>query len=182
MSAVKKMLEYNKSFVEKTLYKNYPASKFPQKKVAVLSCMDTRLTELLPAALNCKNGDVQIIKNAGGVISHPFGSVMRSLLVAVYSLGVKEIMVVGHEDCGMQGLCSSLLIDEMLQRGIDKDKIDTVISCGIDLEKWLKGFEDPYTSVRETVKSIHLHPLMPKDICVYGFVMNPETGELYPTK
>ena len=49
--------------------------------------MDTRLTELLPAALGIKNGDVKLIKNAGGVVMAPFGSVMRSLLVAVYELG-----------------------------------------------------------------------------------------------
>lgn len=53
--------------------------------------MDTRLTELLPAALGIRNGDVKIIKNAGGVISHPFGSVIRSLMVAIYELGVKEL-------------------------------------------------------------------------------------------
>ena len=53
--------------------------------------MDTRLTELLPAALGIMNGDVKIIKNEGGVISHPFGSVIRSLMVAIYELGVKEV-------------------------------------------------------------------------------------------
>ena len=76
------------------------SSKYPDKKIAIVTCMDTRLTELLPAALGIKNGDVKIIKNAGGVISHPFGSVVRSLLVAIYDLGVKEIMIVGHSDCG----------------------------------------------------------------------------------
>ena len=61
--------------------------------------MDTRLTELLPAALGIKNGDVKIIKNAGAIISHPFGSVIRSLLVAIYELGVYEVMIFGHTDC-----------------------------------------------------------------------------------
>ena len=60
----------------------------PDKKIAILSCMDTRLTALLPAALGIKNGDVKMIKHAGGVISHPFGSVIRSLLVAIFELGV----------------------------------------------------------------------------------------------
>ena len=62
--------------------------------------MDTRLTELLPAALGIHNGDVKIIKNAGAVISHPFGSVIRSLLVAIIELGVEEVMVIAHSDCG----------------------------------------------------------------------------------
>ena len=64
-----------------------------------MTCMDTRLVELLPATLGLKNGDVKIIKNAGAVISNPFGSVVRSLLIAIFELGVEEIMVIGHTDC-----------------------------------------------------------------------------------
>ena len=75
--------------------------------------MDTRLTELLPAALNFKNGDIKIIKNAGAVITHPFGSVMRSLLVAIYQLEIEEILIIGHYDCGMQGLEPSELIEKI---------------------------------------------------------------------
>ena len=77
------------------------AGKFPNKKMVIISCMDTRLVELLPKAMNMRNGDVKIIKVAGAVISHPFGSIMRSILVAVYELGADEVCVVGHHDCGM---------------------------------------------------------------------------------
>ena len=62
--------------------------------------MDTRLTELLPAALGLKNGDAKIIKNAGGLVISAFDSAMRSLIVAIYELGVQEIMVVAHSHCG----------------------------------------------------------------------------------
>ena len=75
------ILEFNKKFVESKGYEKYITNKYPDKKIAILSCMDTRLTELLPAALGIRNGDVKIIKNAGGVISHPFGSVIRSLMM-----------------------------------------------------------------------------------------------------
>ena len=63
------ILQYNKVFVAKGSYKNYVTSKYPDKKIAVISCMDTRLTELLPAALGARNGDIKIIKNAGGVVN-----------------------------------------------------------------------------------------------------------------
>ena len=79
---LEEILEFNKKFVENRGYEKYITNKYPDKKIAILSCMDTRLTELLPAALGIHNGDVKIIKNAGAVISHPFGSVIRSLLVA----------------------------------------------------------------------------------------------------
>ncbi|NCC68553.1 MAG: carbonic anhydrase, partial [Clostridia bacterium] len=74
---IDEILRFNKEFVENEEYKSFKTSKYPDKKIAVLSCMDTRLTLLLPAALGIKNGDVKIIKNAGGIISHPYGSVMR---------------------------------------------------------------------------------------------------------
>ena len=80
---------------EEKRYEQYAASKYPNKKIAILTCMDTRLVELLPAALGLRNGDVKIIKNAGGVVTNPFGSVIRSLLVAIIELGVEEIMVIG---------------------------------------------------------------------------------------
>ena len=97
---VEEILAYNKEFVENKGYESYITNKYPDKKIAILSCMDTRLTALLPAALGIKNGDVKMIKNAGGVISHPFGSVIRSLLVAIFELGVEEIRVIAHFDCG----------------------------------------------------------------------------------
>ena len=83
---IEQIVEYNKKFVENKGYEPYLTSKYPNKKLAVLTCMDTRLTELLPAALGLKNGDAKIIKNAGGVITHPYGSVVRSLLVAILEL------------------------------------------------------------------------------------------------
>ena len=61
---IQKILEYNKAFVKEEAYKPYITSKYPDKKLAILTCMDARLTALLPAALGIKNGDAKIIKNA----------------------------------------------------------------------------------------------------------------------
>ena len=99
---IDEIMEYNRKFVENKGYEPYLTSKYPDKKLAILTCMDTRLLELLPAALGIKNGDAKIIKNAGGVIVHPYGSVVRSLLVGILELGVEEVMVIGHTDCGVQ--------------------------------------------------------------------------------
>jgi carbonic anhydrase len=175
---LEQILAFNRNFVEKGLYKKYLSSKYPHKKLAILSCMDTRLTELLPAALNLKNGDVKIIKNAGGMISHPYGSVMRSLMLAIYELQVEEILVIGHHDCGMQGLDSSRIIEKMLRRHIDPQTLTIVRACGIDLEAWLSGFGDVETSVRQSVELIRNHPLVPQDVEVHGLIIHPESGEL----
>ena len=126
---IEEILAYNKQFVENKGYESYITNKYPDKKIAILSCMDTRLTALLPAALGIKNGDVKMIKNAGGVISHPFGSVIRSLLVAIFELGVEEIMVIAHSDCGACHMHSETMLEKMTARGINPDYIDMMRFC-----------------------------------------------------
>ena len=145
-----------------------------------MTCMDTRLVELLPAALGLKNGDVKMIKNAGGVVTSPFGSVIRSLLVAIIELGVTDIMVIGHTDCGVQHIDSEMMIHHMKERGITQESIDLMKYCGIDFEKWLSGFDTVEDSVRETVDTIRNHPLIPNDINIFGYVIDTQTCELYP--
>ena len=172
------ILQYNKKFVENKEYETYIASKYPNKKIAIVSCMDTRLTELLPAALGLKNGDATIIKNAGGVISHPFGSVMRSLLIAIYELDVQEILVIGHSDCGARHTESKKMIEKMKVRGISQKDIDLMDYFGIDFDLWLSGFDDLDRSVNASVDLIRKHPLIPEDVIVYGLVIDSVTGEL----
>lgn len=91
---IDEILAYNRAFVTNKGYKPYTMSKYPDRKLAIVTCMDTRLIELLPAALGIKNGDAKIIKNAGGVIVHPFGSAVRSLLIAIYELNVEENLLI----------------------------------------------------------------------------------------
>ena len=161
---IEELLAYNRKFVEEKRYEQYAASKYPNKKIAILTCMDTRLVELLPAALGLRNGDVKIIKNAGGVVTNPFGSVIRSLLVAIIELGVEEIMVIGHTDCGVQHIDSESMIAHMKQRGVSQASIDLMKYCGIDFERWLAGFDTVEQSVTDTVNTIRNHPLMPRDV------------------
>ncbi len=115
---IDQIVQYNKEFVANKGYEQYRTDKYPDKKLAVLSCMDTRLTELLPAALGLKNGDAKIIKNAGGLVISAFDSAMRSLIVAIYELGVKHVMVVAHSHCGACHMSYDHFHDEMLARGV----------------------------------------------------------------
>lgn len=175
---VEKIIEFNKKFVKEKQYEKYETSKYPDKHLAILTCMDTRLIELLPAALGIKNGDAKIIKNAGGVITHPYGSVMRSLLVAIVELGVTEIMVIGHTDCGVQGLNAKEMLAKLKQRGIKEKHIEIIRNSGIDFENWLSGFESVEQSVQDTVYVLKNHPLMPENIEICGYIMDSVTGEL----
>lgn len=175
---IDEILSFNKTFVASKGYEPYLTDKFPAKKLAVLSCMDTRLTELLPAALGLRNGDAKIIKNAGGLVISPFDSALRSLVVAIYELGVEEVMVVHHSTCGACHMSFSHFHHLMNEKGITDETLDTVRNCGIDLETWLEGFHDTEASVRKTVATIVHHPLIPKSVVVRGFIIDSATGEL----
>lgn len=114
MKLLENILQFNQQFVERQDYQKYQTSKFPDKRMVILSCMDTRLVELLPHAMNMRNGDVKIVKSAGALVAHPFGSIMRSILVAVYELNADEVCVIGHHDCGMSKLsCDSFWIKSL---------------------------------------------------------------------
>lgn len=177
---IEDLLKFNEEFVAREGYKPFVTSKYPDKKIAIVTCMDTRLVELLPAALGIKNGDVKMIKNAGGVISNPWDSTLRSLLVGIYELGVNEIMIIGHTECGVQGMQAEEMIHLMEKRGISKDTISLVKRCGIDLDKWLQGFDDTPKAVLESVELVKNHPLMPADVKVTGYIMDSLTGLLTP--
>lgn len=175
---IEEILKFNKDFVASGGYREYATSKYPDKKIAIVTCMDTRLVKLLPAALGLRNGDVKMIKNAGGTITNPFDSTMRSLLVAVYELGVEEIMVIGHTNCGVQGMNAEEMLHLMRERGISEEHITLMRHCGIDLDSWLHGFDNGEDAVHETVDLISNHPLMPGDVNVAGYMMDSLTGEL----
>lgn len=178
MSIVPSILEFNKQFVADKKYERYLTDKFPEKEVAVLTCMDTRLIELLPKALGFKNGDAKFIKNSGAIITQPFGSAMRSILVAVYELGAREIIVVGHHGCGMTEIDPHAIVDKLVAHGIDPLAIETLERAGIRMDKFFRGFDRAEDGVMHSVRMIRNHPLFPKAVPVHGFVVDPETGEI----
>lgn len=176
MNRLEEMVVFNKEFVNNEEYKKYETSKYPDKKMVILSCMDTRLISLLPKALNLKNGDAKIVKNAGAVITHPFGSIMRSILVAVYELQADEVFVIGHKGCGMSSLEAGPILEKMYAREINESTVTTLKHAGIDIDQWLHGFDCVEESVKESVNQIRNHPLMSKDIRIHGLIMDPLTG------
>ena len=177
MDSIKK---HNKEFVASGAYKEYETSKFPDKKMAIVTCMDTRLVTLLPAALGLKNGDVKMIKNAGGLVTDPYGDSMRSLLVAIYELGVEHVMIIAHTNCGVEGMKGSHFIKDMEARGIAPETIAEIKNSGVDLEAWLSGFTDTAAAVRDSVALVRRHPLLPAGITVSGHIIDTQTGALQP--
>jgi carbonic anhydrase len=98
--------------------------------------------------------------------------------VAVYELGAQEVVVVGHHDCGMTGLSCASVMEKAVQRGISEDVLTTLGHAGVDLQKWLTGFERVEDGVRQSVDTIKNHPLLPGGVPVHGMIIHPETGKL----
>jgi len=178
VTILSEILQHNEKFVQEQKYIKYETDKYPNKRLVILTCMDARLLELLPDAMNLKNGDAKILRNAGALITEPFGSIMRSILVSIYTLKAKEVMVIGHHDCGMANLAPDEMTKIMMERGISEDTLHTLNASGIELQKWLTGFRNVEESVRKSVSTIKNHPLFPPDTPVHGLVIDPKTGKL----
>lgn len=163
------ILAHNEEFVKD--YEGEELSHHPQKKLAILTCMDCRLTGFLEPALGIERGDAKIIKNAGNTIVGE--DAIRSIAAAIFSLGAEEVMVVGHTECGMAGSDPEALRQKMIDGGIDEAEIEKV-----DLKAWSGVFDDEKENVIETVEAIRNHPLIPKEVPIHGVMLDIVTGEL----
>jgi len=179
-ASITEILEFNRRFVEGDKAQPFKAGRTPKKQLAIVTCMDTRLITLLTAALGLENGDANIIKVAGAEVQDPFGAPMRSLLVAVYELGVTDIMIIAHTECGAQHMSGEGMAALMKQAGITEAAFEAVGAQGVDLDNWLEGFGDTEDAVRRSVATIQTHPLMPSHVNTYGFIIETQTGRLTP--
>lgn len=178
MAMIDAIMKANEAYVHSKgmkYAKEDPAvAKLPAKHLAIVTCMDTRLVNMMENAMGLQRGDANVIKVAGNVIE-PFGDVMRSILVSVYELGANEVIVVGHDGCGMEKTTAASLADKMKQRGIDAEAIADVYAT---LERWADSFTCAHLNVEKAVQVLRAHPLLPKDVSISGCIMNPATGEL----
>ena len=177
---VETVLEHNRAFVESGAWRDHAAPGRPAKQLAVVACMDTRLTRLLPEALGLENGDAKLIKVAGATIMEPYGEVMRSLLVAVAELGVTDIMVVGHTRCGTCGMEADHMLDELERAGVSRERIERAVAEDPRAGSFLNGFALLEDEVAASVRKIREHHLMPEIVRVSGFTIDIETGRLTP--
>ncbi|GEP79502.1 beta-class carbonic anhydrase [Staphylococcus carnosus] len=178
MTLLESILAYNKDFVGNKEFENYTTSKKPDKKAVLFTCMDTRLQDLGTKALGFNNGDLKVVKNAGAIITHPYGSTIKSLLVGIYALGAEEIIIMAHKDCGMGCLDVSTVKDAMKERGVTKETFKIIEHSGVDVDSFLQGFKDAEENVRRNIDMVYNHPLFDKSVPIHGLVIDPHTGEL----
>ncbi|NLM43493.1 MAG: carbonic anhydrase [Clostridiales bacterium] len=172
---LKNILEHNKKFVEerKKAGLHKPIEGHAQKDVMIFTCMDTRLIDLLEPAMGIKRGDVKILKNAGNTIRDGCDEIIRCITVGTVLMGLSQVYVVGHKDCGMAKLEPEKVREKMISRGIPKEIVDS-----INIEQWIGILKNEKENVMETVRKIKESPFVPKDIVVHGLLMDPDSGEI----
>lgn len=179
MTVLQELMEANNRFIHRLPQSYYAAnvklSKKPKRRIAIVTCMDTRLVDFLEPALGIQAGEAKVIKNAGNTISGTFDSVIRSLVISVFELDVEEIFIIGHQDCGVAHSSSEQVIRNMLKRGISGDAIHMVED---ELVKWLDEFHHPIQNIEHSVAKVRLNPLIPPDVPVHGLIFDPKTGKI----
>jgi carbonic anhydrase len=153
------LISANEKYAENFKDGNLPTP--PAKKIAVLTCMDARIS--IKDILGLKLGDAHIIRNAGGIATD---DAIRSLIISHELLGTEEFIVINHTDCGMLKYK-----DEELQKKIS-EKYNIYTSslkfyCFSNLEE----------NVREQIKKIKLSPFFP-NVPVHGYIYNVKTGRI----
>jgi len=171
MRLLDRIMEANQRFVSE--YSPQTMEARPRLKAAVVTCMDTRLVDFLEPAMGITRGDVKMIKNAGNTIAEGNDDVLRSLVVAVYELGVEEIIVMGHTRCGMAHAKAEELVESMKHRGIKEEVLKQV-----DFAKWLGLFKSEEENVRQVVKKLKESPLLPANVPVHGLIIDIDTGAI----
>ena len=152
----------------------------PARRFAILTCMDARLDPAKYAGL--AEGDAHVIRNAGGRASD---DAIRSLVISYKLLGTKEWFVIHHTGCGMETFTDevmrSLLASSLKSASIDASGWhDTGDGPGSTEGNYIDclTFSDNARSVIEDVERIRNHPLVPRDIPVYGYIYDDKTGKL----
>lgn len=172
---LEEVLIYNKNFVEKRkkLSLDREIGGHAQKGVMVFTCMDTRLVGLVEDAMGFERGQVKVLKNAGNTIRENCDDVLRSIALGVLVMGIREVYVVGHKDCGMKKLTAAKIRQAMVDRGIDESVI-----ASADLDKWSGIIDDEVENIKQAVSTIRNYSFIPRDVVVHGLLIDPYSGEL----
>ena len=160
MSYFENFLKANQTYVE--LHGDLHLSIKPKTKVAIVTCMDSRLH--VAPALGLALGDAHILRNAGGRVTE---DMIRSLVISQQQMGTREIVVLHHTDCGAQTF-QNKDFQEHLKRELGVDVSD---------QDFLP-FQDIDESVREDMRLLKDSPLIPDDVVISGAVYDVDTGRM----
>ena len=159
MSIVDKALEANRRYA-----KNYNPTlgKRPAPKIAVVTCMDPRLSDL-PAILGLPEADLDVIRTGGPAVTD---DVLSELIVSNRILGTTEILLLNHTGCGFTTFTDAEL----------NQKLSALTGDASPAPMRFFSYKDPEQNTREQIKKVRSHPWIAKEVPVRGFIFDVETG------
>ena len=160
MSYFENFLKANQAYVE--LHGDLHLSIKPKTKVAIVTCMDSRLH--VAPALGLALGDAHILRNAGGRVTD---DMIRSLVISQQQMGTREIVVLHHTDCGAQ----------TFENGPFQEYLKEELGVDVSDQDFLP-FQDIDESVREDMRLLQETPLIPDDVIISGAVYDVDTGRM----
>jgi carbonic anhydrase len=161
MSIIDDAVKANRSYAKKHDRK---LAQRPYPKIAVVTCMDPRLSDL-PSILGIPQADIDVIRTGGPAVTE---DVLGELVVSTKILGSKEIMLFNHTGCGF-----TTFTDAELNAKLAAETGDASPS-----PMRFFAFKDPVQNTREQIKLVRSHPWIAREIPVRGFVFDMETGLL----
>ena len=161
MSIIDKALEANRNYAKKY---NPALGKHPAPKLAVVTCMDPRLSDL-SGILGVPQADLDVIRTGGPAVTQ---DVLGELVVSTRILGTTEILLLNHTGCGF-----TTFTDEELNAKLSASTGDTSPA-----PMRFFSFKDPEENTREQIKTVRSHPWIAKDVPVRGLIFDVETGLL----
>lgn len=160
MSVIDEVLQSNEVYAR--THELRPLTPRPARRLAVLTCMDTRFSI---RTLGLKTGDAHIIRNAGGIVTDDS---LRSLLVSHYLLDTQEFMVINHTDCGLMHTTEQDI----------RTRIQNQTGTAAVAPAFFYAFQNIEENVRNQIQKLRTHPWVPKKISVRGFVYDVTSGRL----
>ncbi len=159
-SAFDDLLDANRRFSERFALAGFDG--VAHAGVAIVTCMDSRIDPL--GIVGLRPGDAKIFRNPGGRVTD---QALEALVLGAHLLNVRRILVVPHTRCAM----ATSTLDEMRARVAE--------SAGQDASWQTFGVvEDQEAALRDDVRRIRSHPLVPDAVEVGGFIYDVETGLL----
>jgi len=141
--------------------------------LAVLTCIDPRLNKLFPGSLGLSDEQLVWLRNAGNVITSPTSSTVRSLALACFLKGAREIAVIGHTDCKLAQFGMTALLDRMQAAGISRGALPIP-----NLTDFFGLFSHEKPNVIKAVGYLRTSPVIPRALPVHGLLINSATGRL----
>jgi carbonic anhydrase len=136
----------------------------PRPRMAVLTCMDPRLSDL-EAILGFRAADLHVMRNVGPAVTE---DALRSLVISTRVIGTTEILILCHTRCGL-----SALNEEEFQRQLKEET-----GMGEALPSGFFSYTDVDENTRKQVQIVRSHPWIPKGVPVRGFVYDIDIGIL----